>query len=187
MMREIKKALDPIKRRISLLAGRGSLTSIDDGQKRQYIQLNALKGETKDAVERVQQYGFSGVPLAGATVIFLALNGNRDHPVAIAVDNSQYRPNLESGEVALYTCEGATLKLLKDKILEIEVENVIVRATQKVRFETPVLECTGEIKDRCDSSGQTMSAMRNVYNGHTHPEHDNGGPTAAPLQSMEGA
>ena len=48
---------------------------------------------------------------------------------------------------------------------------------------TPLLECTGEIKDRCNSDGRTMEDMRNIYDGHTHPG-DSGGTTGAPNQVM---
>jgi len=55
----------------------------------------------------------------------------------------------------------------------------------KARFEMDI-ESTGEIKDRCDSGGLAMSAMRVTYNGHTHEENgDGGGTTDATTQKME--
>ena len=41
------------------------------------------------------------------------------------------------------------------------------RNAPKARFEMD-LEVTGQVKDLCDSSGTTMSAMRLAYNGHRH-------------------
>lgn len=40
------------------------------------------------------------------------------------------------------------------------------RAPEKVRFETKLLECTGDVKDKV----RTMSADRDIYNDHDHPE-----------------
>lgn len=48
------------------------------------------------------------------------------------------------------------------------------------------IESTGEIKDKCDSGGLTMSAMRVTYNGHDHKENGSGGGTTdATTQKME--
>jgi hypothetical protein len=47
-----------------------------------------------------------------------------------------------------------------------------------VRIDAPLLECTGQIKDLCDSSGATMESMRTTYNGHTHKLANAGQPPA---------
>lgn len=188
MIREIKKALAPIHRAIALVAGRGHLTGVREGGKRQFVQLEALKGEVKDGVERFQQYGLNTVPLAGASVIFLALNGNRDHPVAINVDDHRVRPkDWQPGDSGLYTHEGTKVHLqASGKVLVIEVDDVIIRATNKVRMDTPILECTGDIIDHCDEDGKSMHNMREVYDTHRHPENDSGGPTDEPIEKMDG-
>ncbi|MCM5471349.1 baseplate assembly protein, partial [Escherichia coli] len=46
-------------------------------------------------------------------------------------------------------------------------------------------EVTGQVKDLCDSSGTTMSAMRLAYNGHRHRENGQGSNTDKPDKSME--
>lgn len=53
----------------------------------------------------------------------------------------------------------------------------------KARFEMDI-ESTGQIKDLCDTSGQTMSAMRVAYNGHKHRENGQGNNTDAPDKQM---
>lgn len=185
MNRAIKKALDPIKRRLSLMAGRASLSLTSDGGRRQKVQFTALKGEIKDDVERVQQYGFSSVPLAGAQVVFISLNGNRDHPIVISADDPRFRKSgLSAGEVAIYTDEGDFILLKRGNNIEIETHTLTVKALTKVRFESPVFECTGNIIDKVEDGGQSMDGMRTVYNGHTHPENDSGGPTDSPNQTM---
>jgi hypothetical protein len=42
-----------------------------------------------------------------------------------------------------------------------------------------MLECTGEIKDRCDSDGKTMEQMRTVHDAHNHGNVQNGGGVTA--------
>lgn len=179
------KFLDPIKRRVHLMISRAVMSALVDTSGRQFVQVSALKGETKDNVERVQQYGFTSNPLSGAQAIMLCLGGNRAHPVVTNVDDPRYRPtDSEAGESGCYHYEGHRIRLMQNGIVQIECERLIVQATDQIRFETPKLDVTGEIKDRCDADGQSMSDMRDVYNSHTHPENDSGGPTDQPNQSM---
>lgn len=53
-------------------------------------------------------------------------------------------------------------------VIEGKTFPITLKSTIKVRLETPLLECTGEIKDRCESDGRSMEEMRNIYNGHNH-------------------
>jgi len=186
MSREIYKAMAPLARRIRLMAARAILTLIDDATRMQGLQVKLLDGEVCDNVDRVQQYGFTSVPLPGAEGIYLALGGSRDHGVVIVADDRRYRLKaLAGGEVALYDDLGQKVHLTRSGIiidgagLPITITN-----TPKVRMETPLLEVTGEIEDRCDSDGVTMEGMRQTYNIHTHPENDGGGPTDDPIQKM---
>lgn len=158
-------------RALKLAVGRAVLAAVSDAAQRQLVEFEALKGEVKTNVERVQQYGFTSHPLPGAQVVFICVGGNRDHPLAISVDDPRHRlSGLEEGEVALYTDEGDTIILRRNRTIEITTETLLVKASEKVRMETPTLEVTGEIKDICDGGGKTMSAMRGIYNGHTHTE-----------------
>lgn len=179
------KFLDPIKRRVHLMISRAVVSALADGAGRQYVQVSALKGETKDNVERIQQYGFTSNPLSGAQAVMLCVGGNRAHPIVTNVDDPRYRPtDSEAGESGVYHFEGHRIRLMAGGIVQIECDQVIVKASDKVRFETPIFDVTGEIKDRCDTDGQSMADMRDVYNSHTHPENDSGGPTDAPNQNM---
>ncbi|WP_435640337.1 phage baseplate assembly protein V [Micavibrio aeruginosavorus] len=186
-MNSFESALKGIRQRIYLIVGRAVLAAVDDGGNHQRVQFSALKGEVKGNVERAQEYGFTSVPMSGARVIFLSMGGNRDHPVAISVDNPALRPKgLQAGEVAIYTDEGDTIILKRGNTVEITTQNLIVKASEKARFETPQLEVTGNIIDNVDSGGQSMSNMRETYNIHVHPENDGGGPTNQPNEQMGG-
>lgn len=106
MSRELFKAMAPLARRIRLMAARAILTLIDDATKMQGLQVKLLDGEVCNNVDRVQNYGFTSVPLPGAEGIYLALGGSRDHGVVIVADDRRYRiKGLQGGEVAIYTDE----------------------------------------------------------------------------------
>jgi phage baseplate assembly protein V len=103
----INRMLSPLRNRIANMVGRAVLQLVDDSKKMQLLQVGLLAEESREAVERFQNYGFTSVPLAGAEGVLVFVGGRRDHGLAIAVDDRRYRKkNLESGEVAMYTDEG---------------------------------------------------------------------------------
>jgi phage baseplate assembly protein V len=162
MIDMIRKIVDPIARRANLMIGRAVLLAATDDGKRQFVQFEALKGEVKGDVERMQQYGFSSVPHPGAQVVFVCIGGNRDHPIAISVDDPTSRVNgLAAGEVAVYNSFGAKMVMKADGSIEIT-------SAVKVRMITPLLQITGEIQDRCDTGGLSMHDMRGKYDAHKH-------------------
>jgi len=186
MSQVMNKLMQPLQRRVRLMISRALLTLVNDGAGIQVVQVKLLAGEVRDSVERMQSYGFTSVPHAGAEGVMACVSGDRDHGIVIVMDDRRYRlKNLAAGEAALYDDLGQRVHLTRSGIvidgagLPITITN-----TPEVRMETPLLEVTGEIKDRCDTDGRTMSGMREIYNGHTHPENDSGGPTDEPNQAM---
>ena len=106
MSREFAKMLSPLSRRLRLMASRAVLSLISDATGMQIVQVKLLNGEVRDGIERVQNYGFTSVPLPGAEAIFLSLGGDRDHGIVITADDRRYRiKGLQGGEVAIYTDE----------------------------------------------------------------------------------
>jgi phage baseplate assembly protein V len=86
----------------------------------QVLQLGVLDGETRDGVERVQQYGFTSVPLSGAEAVVLFVGGRRDHGLVVAVDDRRYRlRDLAPGEVALYASAGQRMHLKADGSIDV--------------------------------------------------------------------
>ena len=186
-MTDVAKALGPLYRRIMLLVGRGVLSRTDDGRGTQRMQVTLLDGETRDVADRIQQYGFSSHPPAGSHVVVLNAGGQRDHPVVIGADSPEGRPtDLAAGEVMQWSVHGHRVHLREDGGvlvttsqghrmemqpgggLVIECQDATVKATGSVRMETPALNVTGDIKDRCDGGGMTMQAMRDRYNAHVN-------------------
>lgn len=103
--------LRPLANRIANLAARAVVTLVDDARKLQLLQIGVLADETLDEAERFQEYGFTSVPVAGAEAVVVFPNGDRGHPLVVAVDDRRYRPTgLQPGEVAVYHKDGAIVK-----------------------------------------------------------------------------
>lgn len=116
----IGRLLRPLQNRVANLLARAVLRRVDDSQDLQQLQVDALDGETRDAVERFQQYGFTSVPEDGAEAAVLFVGGHRDHGIAVAVDDRRHRlKGLASGEVALYHKDGARVLLKANGSIEV--------------------------------------------------------------------
>ena len=206
-LRDIGKLIAPLRRRVSLIAGRGVLRLIDDAAKEQLVQVDLLNGETATA-ERYQHYGFTSHPHPDGEAIVLALGGNREHCIVIADGDRRYRlKGLAQGEVALYDDQGQAIHLKRDKQIHVSgcdkltadvgvsttvtCPLVTVKASTKVVLDTPLVEATKEIRamgnitDNYGSGGVSMAGMREIYNNHDHDENDNSSTTDQPNQAME--
>lgn len=158
--------------------------------------------------ERIQQYGFTSVPLSGAEGVAVFLGGERSAGLIIATDDRRFRvKELQPGEVCLYTDEGDTIKFLRGKQIAITsggkvsvvAPDVDVQATtlnvkastgifeiNDLTFDTPVMKVTGDVQDHAGGAGaRTMMQMRGTFNSHTHLETNaSGGSTQPPDQEM---
>lgn len=159
---------------------RGIITAVVEGAIKRF-GATGRSGETFASRESFQHYGFSSSPLPGAEAILIR-EGN--HIVSVAEDDRRYRIAVAGGEVAIYTDEGDHVHLKRGRVVEVVTETLLIKASVKVRIESPQVEATGEIIDRIEGDGRTMSGMRAIYNGHTHGENDGGGPTDNPGQMM---
>lgn len=185
-MRYLGRALAPLARGLQNLFSRGVVSAVNSALKMQVVQIQLLAGEGKDAVEHFEPYGYTAHSLPGAEAAVGFVEGDRSHGIALIVADRRYRlVGLEPGEVAIYDDQGQKVHLTRDGIV-IDGAGLPILLTNapKVRADVPLLECTGDIKDRCDDNGRTMAGMRDIYNGHNHPENDSGGPTDQPNQSM---
>lgn len=176
------------------LAFRGVGTQVNSAAPVQLFQGQGLAGEQLQDNELMQHYGFTSRPPPGFMYVCLPIGGKTAHGIAVATEHASYRlKGLKSGEMAIYDDLGQQVLLSRDGIvidgaaLPIIIKNaptVTIKAATKVRMETPLLEVTGEIKDKCDSTGKTMQSMRTSYNTHTHHENDVHGETAVPTQQV---
>ena len=184
-MRQLGRALAPLARGLQNLFSRGVVSAVNPAGKMQTVQIQLLTGEGKDNVEHFEPYGFTAHPHVGAEQATGFVEGDRSHGIVLIVADRRYRlTGFAAGEVAIYDDQGQKVHLTRNGIvIDGAGLPVTITNTPKVRMETERLECTGEIKDRCDSDGMTLEGMRTVYNTHTHPG-DSGGTTGQPNQGM---
>lgn len=109
-MDDLKRLLNPLKRKLYLLLGRAILTIMDNSGEAQVVQITMLKNETITDIERPQDFGFDSVPPVEASDGIAAfINGNRDHGVVLRMQCRTLRPtDLVEGESAIYSNNDAT-------------------------------------------------------------------------------
>ncbi|OGP10440.1 MAG: hypothetical protein A2048_01365 [Deltaproteobacteria bacterium GWA2_45_12] len=210
-MKEFRKILEPLKRRILMSISRAVIETIKDDQGIQSMQASLLADEVQDDMERFQNYGLTSHPPKGSEGIAVFPGGDRSHGLLIVVDNRKYRlKGLQEGEVALYSDEGDYIKLKRGNQIEIVTHTLTVNATSAVNITTPSFNVTapnsnfignvgiagglamlnsnggsGDINASGQVSDHTgsMDQMRGIYNGHNHSD-PQGGTTGGPNQSM---
>jgi phage baseplate assembly protein V len=189
MIATMQRLMAPIHRRVMLMVSRAVLNVVSDGLTIQGLQVTALNGEVRDDVERFQQWGFTSVPLPGAEGVMVAVAGNHDHGIVIAVEDRRYRLlGLASGEVALYDDLGQKVHLTRT--------GIVVHSTH-ILLDAPLVETTldlhvggsivaqGNITDSNATLPKSMAGMRTVFNAHTHHENNpTNGSTNQPDQQM---
>lgn len=177
--RLVRAMIAPLQRRVMMTVGRAVLRAIDDSGSRQTAQIEALRGEVRDAVERMQQYGFTSVPLPGAdgAVVFVA--GNREQGIIVATEDRRYRlTGLEGGEVAIYDDQGQKVHLTRDGIVvetsldltatvggAASVTAASVSVTAPTVTITGDLNVTGTITGTVDVVGGGKSLKTHVHGG----------------------
>ncbi|MFW9266516.1 phage baseplate assembly protein [Pseudomonas sp. NR3] len=140
------------------------------------VDMQGLSGESVSG-ELFQHYGFSSAPLPGAEYLVIPVGGNSKHAIVAASEDARYRIALQDGEVSIYTDEGDCVHLKRGRVVEIVTETLVVKAGTKVRFETPIVEMTGDqhVDGNVKAEGEvadhsrTMQGDRELYNKHAHP------------------
>ena len=196
MIDALQKLTEGMRGKVQLMIGRAILSAISDSGRVQTVQAQLLAGEVQDDVERIQQYGYTSVPLPGAEGVVVFVGGNRDHGLVIATEDRRYRlVGLEGGEVAIYDDLGQKVHLTRNGIvidgagLPITIQNA-----PSATMDIPLVTITGSLKvnhsivadgDVSDQGTKSMAAMRTSYNGHAHVENNvGGGLTNSPNHSM---
>lgn len=166
-MEQLQKFIQPLMRSVRQTVARAVLKVISDDRGLQRLQVQLLADELHSQVPRIQEYGYTSVPLPGAEGIFLAVGGAREHGVIVATDDARYRPkNLEPGEVCIYTDEGDKIYLKRNNIIRIESNNEIqLVASAKVSVEAPsvTVDCdTAEVNAAVSVEVTTLQATVNA-------------------------
>lgn len=165
LLDQLGNLLRPHATRVANMVARAVVQLADDGKKLQVLQLGVLVGETLDGAEHHQSYGFSSVPKAGAEAVAVFPNGDRAHPLVVAVSDRRYRPTGgEDGQVTMYHYTGSKVTMLANGNIELEPGPG-----------GEVLVTTGGATDRL--------VKKSEFDGHTHgpgsftaPSGSSGGP-----------
>ncbi|MGA6047017.1 phage baseplate assembly protein V [Escherichia coli] len=175
------RTIEAMQRQLLGLIGRAVVKSISAATKCQTVDVSLIAGEPKAGVEHLEPYGFTARANSGAEAVVLFPDGDRSHAVVVTVSDRRYRlKGLQTGEVAVYDDQGQSVTLTREGIVvDGAGKTITFRNAPEARFEMD-LEVTGQVKDLCDSSGTTMSAMRLAYNGHRHRENGQGSNTDKP-------
>ncbi|MFU0882621.1 phage baseplate assembly protein [Kluyvera cryocrescens] len=162
--------------RIAGMLGIGRITSQKDSGEIQQAQYQTPL-EVASA-PRMADFGFSsGLPV-GTDVVIAFIGGDRSSPVIIASNHQGYRrTGLNEGETAIYN-KWAMEVLLTEKGVFIDAKgkdvevnnatNVTINASEGILANTPILKCTGDIIDNCESNTRTLKELREAHNDHDH-------------------
>ena len=162
--------------RIASMLGVGRITAMKDDGGTQSVQYQTPL-EVASA-HRLAEFGFSSGLPAGTDVVLAFLGGDRSNPVVIATNHQGYRySDLSPGETVMYNQWGMNVLLTENGVFidakgkNVEINNattVTINATESILANTPILKCTGDIVDNCESNSKTLKQLRDAYNLHDH-------------------
>lgn len=171
--------LEALAQRVRMMIGRGRVRTGSDGASVQMLQVQLASVETGDNRPRMAEFGFSSMPPADTDAVVVFLAGDRSAGVVVATNHQASRPRgLKLGETIVYSQDGKSVYFSDAGIVvdakgqPVTVQNASVatiEATTKIVADTPLLQCTGDIQDNCETNSRTMKQMRDVYNSHDHP------------------
>lgn len=174
---ELEGKVRVLYRKSMMAVTSGKVTAMkDEGgvQSLQYQHPVEVRGSTP----RMAEFGFSSGLPAGTDVLVACIGGDRSSGIVIASNNSAYRHSgLNPGETVIYSQWGQYVKLTENGI-EVQANGqavdvkqatqVTIEATQGVMMKTPLLQCTGDIQDNCESNATTLKSLRDAYIKHDH-------------------
>lgn len=146
-----------------MMFGRGVLRGVIDTNGRQQLQVELLKGELRDGVEHMQNYGFTSHPKGGDVAVAF-IGGNREQGIVLVVDDRRYRIPLQAGEVAIYDDLGNKIELLRAMVK--------VTAVQHVEVQAPTIKLVGDLEVigniTSTSTGTVTNNGKDIGSTHKH-------------------
>ena len=182
--------LEMLHKKMKSLVRIGKVALTNQG-KTQSLQIETTKGETLDNVKFIEPYGFTAVPLNGSETVVVNVSANGANPIALVVGGRLFRlQDLKQGEVAIYTDEGDEIRLKRGHEIAVKTTKFVLDADEiqmngKVSI-LKTLDVEENIKSKAEIADKTgnMTAIRTIYNAHTHKDSANA-PTTPPLTPME--
>jgi phage baseplate assembly protein V len=154
--------LTALSNRLRLVVGRCTIHRANDASKVQTVQVELLKDEVRDGIERYQNYGFTSVPLPGMEGVAVFVGGDRSNGVVLAIGDRLYRlRDLQPGETAMYDDLGQKVHLTRAGIIAATPLNATVSADGdidltaggKLRLVAPNIEIHATDSLRFDVAG----------------------------------
>lgn len=102
-------------------------------------RVEATDADAKDDAERFQDYGYASNPGDGQGLV-LHVGG---HTIVLRMDRLAERPKLAPYEVTVWHKEGHSVTLKAGKVVQVDCDQLVVNATQKVAFNTPEMKHNG--------------------------------------------
>lgn len=159
MLDKLQRLLRPVHARIANLVSRAVVSRVDDSTKLQTLQVDVGEDETREGLERFQQYGLTSVPTPGAEAVVLFVGGRRDVGYVVALDDRRYRvKGLAQGEVALYNKAGASVVLKADGSVEV---NPATGQVVKLAGQTDAVALASKVNER-------FAHLEAAFNAHVH-------------------
>ena len=177
-------SLPKVFAKIRNIAARCIVNLVNDGGGYQLLQINLSGDEVRSDIEHALPYGFSMVPLEGASGIALFYGGNRDHGTVINVSDARHRPTgLAAGEVILYHHDGAKIHFKNGGDIEVTAPGEVKLTASDFEFNGDVvvkgaLGATQNITAFSLTDPIGLSDFKAKYNAHTHTEQGDGNPTS---------
>jgi phage baseplate assembly protein V len=168
--RSLASMLGPITRRLGMVAARAIVRWVDDSATRQRLQVEILKDELRDDVERLQNYGLSSRPHEGAEAVVLSPSGRREQSIVIVVDDRRYRlTGLKAGEVALYDDIGNRVLLLRDRLRLESKQRVEVDSPEvAIKADRTTIESDLDVKGKTTFTGSVTANGTAIDDTHMH-------------------
>lgn len=121
---ELERWIAPLKRKLYGMITPATLTGVTESTDIQTVKV-AVGGETFSSVPRLQPFGLTSFPKPGGQVLITFIGGDREQPVAVIIDDGNYRVKLQEGEVAMYNAYGAVIKLAADGTINLGDESIL--------------------------------------------------------------
>jgi len=172
----VTRMVRPLRNRVYMMVSRAVVEMANDESRMQLLKMSVLAGEERDGVERFQNYGFTSVPKEGAEAVVVCPQGNREHMIAIVVDDRRFRfKAMAEGEVAMYSDEGDFIHIKRGG-------NIEVKAAASVKIDSPIIEL-GKTAAEALIKGSTFQGL---FNAHTHISGPPGNATSPSVQPLTG-
>jgi phage gp45-like len=122
----------------------------------QTARTEAMENDAKDAIERLQDYGFAANVVDGQGLI-MTVGGTT---FVLRMDRIAERPRLQAFEVSVWHKEGHNMTLKDGKLIEVNCDTFKVNAAVKAEFNTPLVAMSAKA-----TVGDTLAVTSHVTGG----------------------